>query len=58
MYSNALLIAAEEEYGEKCVNVMLDGEESELVFIDHASSEISVSFHLESLSKKKLWIFF
>ena len=54
MYSNALLIAAEEEYGEKCVNVMLDGEESELVFIDHASSEISVSFHLESLSKKKL----
>ncbi len=33
-----------DEYGEKCVNVLLEGEEAELVFIDHPSSEISVSF--------------
>ena len=34
----------EEEYAEKCVNVLLDGEEAELVFIDHPNTEISVSF--------------
>ena len=33
---------SEEEYGEKCVNVLLDGEEAELVFIDHSNTEISV----------------
>ena len=33
-----------DEYGEKCVNVLLEGEEAELVFIDHPSSEISVTF--------------
>ena len=37
------LSISEEEYGEKCVNVLLDGEEDELVFIDHPSTEISVS---------------
>ena len=38
-----ILYFSEEEYGEKCVNVLLDGEEDELVFIDHPSTEISVS---------------
>ena len=37
-----ILNFSEEEYGEKCVNVLLDGEEDELVFIDHPSTEISV----------------
>ena len=34
---------AEDEYDEKCVSVMLEGEETEMVFIDHPHSEISVS---------------
>lgn len=38
---------SEEDYGEKCVNVLLDGEEDELVFIDHPSTEMSVSNLLE-----------
>ena len=33
---------SEEEYGEKCVNILLDGEAAELVFIDHSNTEISV----------------
>ncbi|CAB4068128.1 unnamed protein product [Lepeophtheirus salmonis] len=32
----------EEEYGEKCVSVLLEGEESELVFIDRPYAEMSV----------------
>ena len=34
----------DDEFGEKTVSVLLDGEESEIVFIDHPSSEMSVSF--------------
>ncbi len=34
---------AEDEYDEKVVSVLLDGDEAELVFIDHPSCEISVS---------------
>ena len=37
------LSLSEDEYDEKCVSVLLEGEEAELVFIDHPSSEISVS---------------
>ena len=33
----------DDEYGERCVSVNLDGEESELVFIDHPAGEMSVS---------------
>ena len=46
----------EEEYAEKCVNVLLDGEEAELVFIDHPNTEISVSFPCQKIpqgSQKK-----
>eukprot|EP00095_Tigriopus_kingsejongensis_P003006 maker-scaffold170_size291898-snap-gene-0.14 protein:Tk03006 transcript:maker-scaffold170_size291898-snap-gene-0.14-mRNA-1 annotation:"flocculation protein flo11-like isoform x1" len=32
----------EDDYDEKCVSVLLEGEEAELVFIDHPSAEISV----------------
>lgn len=35
----------DDEFGEKTVSVLLDGEESEIVFIDHPSSEMSVSFY-------------
>lgn len=34
---------SEDDYDEKCVSVLLEGEEAELVFIDHPSAEISVS---------------
>lgn len=34
---------ADDESGEKAVSVLLNGEESELIFIDHATNEISVS---------------
>lgn len=33
----------DEEFGERAVSVILDGVESELVFIDHAHGEMSVS---------------
>jgi hypothetical protein len=37
------LFAADDEFGEKTVSVLLDGEESEMIFIDHPSVEMSVS---------------
>lgn len=40
----------DDEFGEKTVSVLLDGEESEIVFIDHPSSEMSVSFVRFSVS--------
>ena len=36
----------DDEFGEKSVCVLLDGEESELTFVDHPSSEMSVSILL------------
>lgn len=33
----------DDEFGEKTVSILLDGEESELIFIDHPSHEMSVS---------------
>lgn len=39
-----ILDGVDDEFGEKTVSVLLDGEESEIVFIDHPSSEMSVSF--------------
>ncbi|XP_028169011.1 uncharacterized protein LOC114358994 [Ostrinia furnacalis] len=38
----AVLSFLDDEFGEKSVSVLLDGEESELVFIDHPSTEMSV----------------
>lgn len=41
---------SDEEYGQKSVSVMLDGQETELEIIDHPAAEMSVSemryFHL------------
>lgn len=33
-------------FGEKTVSVLLDAEESELIFIDHPASEMSVSLKI------------
>lgn len=38
-----MALFADDEFGEKTVSVLLDGEESEMIFIDHASAEMSVS---------------
>ena len=40
--TNTYDASLDEEYGEKSVSVALDGQESELVFIDHPSYEMSV----------------
>lgn len=37
---------ADDEYGQKNVSVMVDGQETELEIIDHPSSEMSVSWSL------------
>nr|XP_034826292.1 uncharacterized protein LOC117983782 isoform X1 [Maniola hyperantus] len=39
---DASLVKRDDEFGEKSVSVLLDGEESELIFIDHPSTEMSV----------------
>lgn len=38
----------DDEFGEKTVSILLDGEESEMVFIDHPHVEMSVSMVLVS----------
>lgn len=35
--------STDDESGEKAVSVLLSGEESELIFIDHSTTEMSVS---------------
>lgn len=39
---------ADDEFGEKTVSVLLDGEETEMIFIDHPSTEMSVSMRHEN----------
>ncbi|CAG4939363.1 unnamed protein product [Colias eurytheme] len=41
-YMNTYDASLDDEFGEKSVSVLLDGEESELIFIDHPSTEMSV----------------
>lgn len=36
-------MCSEDDYDEKSVSVLLEGEEAELVFVDHPRAEISVS---------------
>lgn len=43
LYIFFFICVADDEFGEKTVSILLDGEESEMVFIDHPSSEMSVS---------------
>ena len=42
LWSVPFNILSDEEYGEKSVSVSLDGQEAELLFIDHPSTEMSV----------------
>lgn len=41
-YMNTYDASLDDEFGEKTVSVLLDGKESEMIFIDHASAEMSV----------------
>jgi hypothetical protein len=53
--SGLCLSAADDEFGEKTVSVLLDGEESEMIFIDHPSVEMSVSrVHISQQRTEKL----
>lgn len=45
-YGKLSITFADDEFGEKTVSILLDGEESEMVFIDHPSIEMSVSTRL------------
>jgi len=42
-YGKLSITFTDDEFGEKTVSILLDGEESEMVFIDHPSIEMSVS---------------
>lgn len=41
-YMHTYDASLDDEFGEKTVSVLLDGEESELIFIDHPAVEMSV----------------
>lgn len=43
-YMHTYDASLDDEFGEKTVSILLDGEESELIFIDHPASEMSVSY--------------
>ncbi|CAB3361210.1 Hypothetical predicted protein [Cloeon dipterum] len=47
-YDASLGESKDDEFGEKSVSVLLDGEESEIIFIDHPSSEMSVENSLST----------
>ena len=45
-YMHTYDASLDDEFGEKTVSILLDGEESEMIFIDHPASEMSVSWCL------------
>ncbi|XP_076268061.1 uncharacterized protein LOC143201100 isoform X2 [Rhynchophorus ferrugineus] len=47
-YMNTYDASLDDEFGERTVSVLLDGQESEMVFIDHPSSEMSVENSLST----------
>ncbi|XP_068083166.1 GTP-binding protein RAD-like [Anabrus simplex] len=47
-YMNTYDASLDDEFGEKSVSVLLDGEESEMIFIDHPSVEMSVENSLST----------
>ncbi|XP_026470246.1 GTP-binding protein Rit2-like [Ctenocephalides felis] len=47
-YMNTYDASLDEEFGEKTVSVLLDGEESEMTFIDHPAVEMSVENSLST----------
>lgn len=50
-YMHTYETSLDDEFGEKTVSILLDGEESELIFIDHPAIEMSVS------TKSTCWLF-
>lgn len=42
-YMHTYDASLDDEFGEKTVSILLDDEESELIFIDHPAIEMSVS---------------
>jgi len=56
-YSKLSITFADDEFGEKTVSILLDGEESEMVFIDHPSIEMSVSTYTYNLYTNRKQIF-
>jgi hypothetical protein len=42
-FSSIFFPQTDDEFGEKTVSILLDGEESEMIFIDHPTVEMSVS---------------
>ena len=44
-----ILLIPDDEYGERSVSVSLDGDESELIFIDHTAGEMSVRIHIYNI---------
>jgi len=49
-------LLSDEEFGEKTVSVLLDGQESDMIFIDHPASEMSVSFIFVDIPHFSLFI--
>ncbi|XP_078045545.1 uncharacterized protein LOC144474516 [Augochlora pura] len=47
-YMNTYDASLDDEFGEKTVSILLDGEESEMVFIDHPQSEMTVENSLST----------
>lgn len=44
---------SDDEFGEKTVSILLDGEESQMIFIDHPHIEMSVSANFFFFQMKK-----
>ncbi|CRK92522.1 CLUMA_CG006084, isoform A [Clunio marinus] len=47
-YMHTYDASLDDEFGEKTVSILLDGEESEMIFIDHPASEMSVENSLST----------
>ncbi|KAB0805594.1 hypothetical protein PPYR_02564 [Photinus pyralis] len=47
-YMNTYDASLDDEFGERTVSILLDGEESEMIFIDHPASEMSVENSLST----------
>ena len=47
--TNPILLIPDDEYGERSVSVSLDGDESELIFIDHTAGEMSVRIYIYNI---------
>ena len=47
--TNLILLIPDDEYGERSVSVSLDGDESELIFIDHTAGEMSVRIYIYNI---------